>query len=93
MSPEHCKYHLYSPESSKRVTSWTFSIKINSTNDNYTGKLMLLLTKRKWSIIKIWIIFLHELEKAMKTMLYDHCQQLNIIDILVAINVNKEMEI
>ena len=35
-----------------------------------------------------------KLEKNTKTMLYDHYhQQLNIIDILVVINVNKEMAI
>ena len=45
MSPEHCKYHLYSPVSSKRVTNWAFFIIVNSTTDNYTGILMLLLTK------------------------------------------------
>ena len=40
------------------------------------------------------MIFFHKLEKNTKTMLYDHYhQQLNIIDILVVINVNKEMAI
>lgn len=93
MSPEHCKYHLYSPESSKKVSNWAFSIILNHTTDNYTAKVMLLLTKRKWSVIKIGIC-LNKLEKTMKTMLYDHYhQQLNIIDILVTINVNNEMAI
>lgn len=93
MSPEILQIPSLFTRVFKKVSNWAFSIILNHTTDNYTGKVMLLLTKRKWSVIKIGIC-LNKLEKTMKTMLYDHYhQQLNIIDILVAINVNNEMAI
>lgn len=57
MSPELWKYHPY-PWVFKKNYHLSFSyFMMNSTTDYYIGELVVLLTKRKRSIILVWIVF------------------------------------